>query len=402
MNNIIGQPKLLKEINNRRVLEILSNQRVVSRSQLTKQTGLSKATISLLVDKFLRIGFLENAGTGNSSGGRPPTLLKFKPNIAYALGAHMRDREWHLVATNLDGKIVYSMVFNIPNNTPCQAISVLVKGVRSLMNKVPKKKILPALGIGTPGLVDVRSGIIKSAVDIGWADVPIKKMVEEELSLQVFIANRSKCGALAEYWNTESPGLKDLIYISIGTGVAAGIIHNGELFIGANSYAGELGHITILPNGPVCPCGNRGCLQQLISKNAIEKRAKKKLTGNYKSILKKTSKNHSKIIEVYDVIEAAENGDKFSQEIIEEISDYLSIAVGNLINLFNPQLIIIGGPIGTKSGLLIQYLREKVRKRAMVYPLATVEIKSSSLGTNASAIGASVLVLQKIHQLLSI
>ena len=227
-------------------------------------------------------------------------------------------------------------------------------------------------------------------------------MVEEELSLQVFIANRSKCGALAEYWNTESPGLKDLIYISIGTGVAAGIIHNGELFIGANSYAGELGHITILPNGPVCPCGNRGCLQQLISKNAIENRAKKKLKGNYKSILKKTLKNHSKIIEVYDVIEAAENGDKFSQEIIEEISDYLSIAVGNLINLFNPQLIIIGGPIGTKSGLLIQYLREKVRKRAMVYPLATVEIKSSSLGTNASAIGASVLVLQKIHQLLSI
>jgi glucokinase-like ROK family protein len=393
------QPESPKTANRAHVFDILKSERVISRPQLAKAAGLSRATIAIQTDELLSLGLVEEVGLGASTGGRPPVMLKFRPDAAYALGAHLYDSTWRIVITDLDARIVHKLDIHIADNTPDAAVRALRAGVAEISARINKALLLPAIGLGTPGLVDMREGIIKIAADTDWYDVPFGDMVQEALGLRTIVANRSKVGALAEYWHGARHGISDLIYISIGTGIAAGIIHNGRLYVGANSSAGELGHVTVLPDGPLCPCGNRGCLQQLASGPAIANLARRKLREEGRSSLHTSFGTHPELITAADVFDAAERADPLAQRIIEEIASYLGIAVANLINLFNPELIVLGGPVGQAAAVLLPALTQEVRCRAMAYPLSVVNIATSSLGMDACAIGASVLVLQRANVL---
>lgn len=396
----IGQPELLKKINRHRALAVLKSNRIVSRPVLAQQTGLSRVTVGLLVEDLVRTGVARHRGLGDSSGGRPPALLEFNPNAAYALGARMDDHRWRIVITNLDGLVQERLETPIADRTPEAAVTALCSGVKRLTRRFTPEQILPAIGLGTPGLVDMNSGVIKTAVDVGWFEVPIRSMVEAQLGLQVFVANRSKVGALAEFWHGAQEQHKDIIFVSIGTGVSAGIVHNGQLYVGANSSAGELGHVTIEPNGPLCRCGNRGCLQQLVSEQAIADRARSRLREERSSNLYSLVGAHPERITYELVFKAAEEQDALALAVVHETAQYLGIALANLINLFNPDLIILGGPVGQQGKVLLDPLLAEVRRRAMAYPLSAVRITTSALGPDASAIGAAVLVLEHASTLL--
>jgi len=394
-----GQPESLKIVNRARVFDILKESRVVSRPQLAQAAGLSRATIALLADELLELGLVKDSGLGVSTGGRPPVMLAFDPDSAYALGAHMFDSQWRIVLTNLDAQIRLQLDVDMPDYTPEAAVQTLSKGVSRIRKLAGSRRILPAIGLGTPGLVDMRSGIVKIAADVGWNDIPIREMVRDRLGIQVIVANRSKVGALAEFWYGARRGISDLIYISIGTGIAAGIIHDGRLYVGANSSAGELGHVTVLPDGPLCPCGNHGCLQQLAAGPAIANLARKRIRESRDNLLRTQFGSRPELISAQDVFHAAEQGDSLAHEIVSEVASYLGIAIANLVNLFNPELIVLGGPVGHAAQVMIPPLVETVHRRAMAYPLSVVEIVTSSLGVNAGAVGASVLVLQRANQL---
>ena len=400
MTDRIGQPELLKEINRSRVFEALRAARLISRAKLAQQTGLSRATISILADEFLQIGVAEEVGVGNSTGGRPPVMLKFNPDTALALGARMRDHEWGIAVTNLNAQVLHQINVPITDGTPETAVEVLKQGVATLKTQVGGQRILPAIGLGTPGLVDMHAGVIKTAVDVSWFDIPIRDMVEASLGIKAFVANRSKVGALAELWHGSEQGIRDLIYIAIGTGVAAGIVHEGKLFMGTNSSAGELGHITILPDGPLCPCGNKGCLQQLVSGVAIANRTREKLRQGKDTIFHTLIGSYPERITADVVFQAAEQGDSLAKEIIDETAMYLGIALANVVNLFNPELIVLGGPVGQKGEVLLEPLRAEVRRRAMAYPLSVARIITTVLGANAGTVGAATLVLQRASELL--
>lgn len=392
-----GQPK---GGNRSRVFETLRSGRLISRANLARQTGLSRATISILADDLLRVGVAEETGLGDSTGGRPPVLLQFNPDAALALGARMRDREWGIVLTNLDAGVKHHTAAPIEGNTPDAAVAALQAGVKQILAEVDPASVLPAIGLGTPGLVDTRSGVIKSAVDVGWNDVPIREMAERALGRQTFVANRSKVGALAELWCDLDYDVDEIIYIAIGTGIAAGIVHEGRLFVGANSSAGELGHVTVLPDGPLCLCGNRGCLQQLASGPAIANRAREQLRRHRDSFMWDMVGHHPEQVTAQTVFKAAERGDEMACTIVAEIAGYLGIAVANLVNLFNPELIVLGGPVGQAVGILLEPLHQEVRRRAMAYPLSAARIVTSTLGPDAGAIGAAVLVLQQASELI--
>ena len=399
MSQPLGQPELLKEINRLRAFEILKTERVVSRPGLAERTGLSRATVAVLADELLAAGLVEEVGLGASTGGRPPVLLRFNPGAAYALGARMADHVWSVVITDLDAQVVRRTQAFIPGDTPEAAVAALKEAVASLTADFDRDRLLPAIGLGTPGLVDVRSGVIETAVDVNWFKVPIRHMVEQATGLQVFVANRSKVGALAELWYGAEEGISDLIYVSIGSGVAAGIVHDGALYLGTNSSAGELGHVTVLPDGPRCPCGNRGCLQQLVSGPAIADAARAALREDPSGLLQELCGRYPERISAEVVFRAAEQGDVVAGGIVSDVARYLGIAVANLINLFNPQRIILGGPIGRAGQVLLDPLREEVQRRAMAYPRSAVEITATDLGPDTGAIGAAVLVLQHASEL---
>jgi glucokinase len=302
--------------------------------------------------------------------------------------------------TDLDARVKHRMEARIADNTPAAAVAALRNGVAAMMAETERSRILPAIGLGTPGLVDVHDGVIKSAVDIGWLEVPIQTMVEEAVGMRAFVANRSKVGALAEHWYGVHTGIEEIIYISIGSGIAAGVVHEGKLYVGSNSSAGELGHVTILPDGPLCPCGNRGCLQQLASGPAIANRARERLRGAGDTLLRTLVGDYPERVTAATVFQAAEQGDSLALAVVEEAARYLGIAIANLVNLFNPQLIVVGGPVGHAGSVLFDPMREEVRRRAMAYPLSAVQIVPSSLGASADAIGAAVLVLQEASELI--
>ena len=399
MNQSIGQPELLKETNRSRLFDIFRRKRLVSRPDLTEITGLSRATIAILVDELLKLKLVQEVGFGDSRGGRPPVLLEFNPEAAYVIGAGMHDLEWSVVITDLDARVVDRETATIRDAGPDAAIEALVSAVGRIIGRAVGMRLLPGIGIGSPGLVDTRTGVVKSAVDIGWIDVPMADLVGKALKLNASVANRSKVGALAEFRYASQRGVQDLIYIAIGTGVAAGIIHQGELYIGTNSSAGELGHITIVPDGPQCACGNRGCLQELVSERAIANRARRYLKEHPGGLLAVETGLHPERLTADEVLLAAERGDETAVHVIRETAYYLAIAVGNLINLFNPEMIVLGGPVSQRSTVLVEEVKREVTRRAMAYPLSAVEIVRSSLGMEAGAVGAASLVLQEADKL---
>ncbi|MEZ4733709.1 MAG: ROK family protein [Caldilineaceae bacterium] len=400
MKQQVGQPELLKEINRSRAFAILKSTRVISRPELAQQTGLSRATANSLMEDLLRVGIAQHVGLGDSTGGRPPALLEFNPRAAYAIGARMHDHLWGIVITDLDANVLHRLDVHIRGDSPEAAVDALQQGVQTLQSRIDPSRLLPAIGLGTPGLVDVHTGVIKTAVDVGWFEVPIRAMVEERLGLRTFVANRSKVGALAEYWVGAEQGSQEIIYISIGTGVAAGIVHEGKLYLGVNSSAGELGHITIVPNGPLCRCGNRGCLQALVSEAAIADRARTRLREQRNSLLWQLADGYPERVTAVMVFQAAEQKDALACELVTETAQYLGIAIANLINLFNPERIVLGGPVGQDSQVLLAPLTAEVQRRAMAYPLSATHIVTSRLGADAGAVGAAVLVLQHASELI--
>lgn len=395
-----AQPESLKDINRTRTLEIIQQSRVISRPQLAERTGLSRATIAHLADELLATGLVRQRGLGDSQGGRPPVLLEFNPSAAMALGARLRDHRWGLVLTDLDARVIKRLDVPLGNTAPETAIAALQAGIAEITAGIDRTRLLPAIGLGTPGLVDMRSGVVKTAVDVGWFEVPIADLAAEALGIPAYVANRSKVGALAELWWGRESNVQNLIYISIGTGIAAGIVIQGQLYTGANSSAGELGHVTVLPDGPLCACGNRGCLQVMAAGPAIANRARAQLRQAPDSRLLSMVDGHPEWIEAETVFAAAAQGDALSQQIVKEVATYLGIAIANLVNLFNPEVIILGGTVGQIGHVLLAPIQSEVQRRAMAYPLAAVHITTSNLGPDAGAIGAAVLVLQRASELL--
>ena len=383
-----------KDQNRSRIFSILASRHRVSRPELAEETGLSRATIAILVDELFDRGLARAVGLGSSSGGRPPTLVEFNPDAAFALGASMQDYQWTVVRTNLNGDIADRETSAMSDPSPEAAVDAISSCVSRLRERARGERLLPSIGVGTPGLVDMRSGVIVSASDMGWSNVGFGALVQERTDLPAIVANRSKVAALAEYWYDSTTGVQDLIYATVGTGVAAGIIHRGELYLGTNSSAGELGHITVLPDGPVCACGNRGCLQQLVSEDAIAQRARVALRASHDGALMEAVGNHPEQLVASQVLEAAEAADPTALQVVGEAADFLAIGVANLINLFNPQVVYLGGPVIEQSATMYARVAEQVQKRAMAYPLSALSIRKGTFGSEAGAVGAAVLVLK--------
>lgn len=395
----MGQLEDLKEHNAFRVFKELSSRPSATRPELASATGLTRATVGLLIDYLSTRNLVRETGIGTSTGGRPPRLLEANPDAAYAMGAAMYDQQWTVVMANLSGSVVDEVTVRMRDSDPQSAVDAIKDGIEALRQRHNNIWILPKIGIGSPGLVDWHTGSVKSAVDVGWFDVPLAEMIEAATGYTSHVLNRSKLGALAEYWH-DNRQTRDLVYISVGTGIAAGIIHKGELYIGPTSSAGELGHTTIEPDGPLCACGNRGCLQELVSERVLTSKARERVRSSFSGPLYDLAGDHPERLSVFDLFEASVSDDQVATDILDDAASYLGIAVANIVNLLNPEKIILGGPMACGSVLFCQKIEEQIRRRAMAVSVSSLKIEQSTLGPEAGAIGAAVLVLQDIADLI--
>ena len=262
--------------------------------------------------------------------------------------------------------------------------------------KVDKGKIL-GIGIGTPGLLDKKEGKVIYSVYPGWRNVEIKKLIEEVTELPVVIDTDTNAPALGEHWFGAGKKARNLIYITIGPGVGAGIIIGGKIYQGVDGTAGEFGHTVIDPEGPLCRCGNRGCLETLAAEPSLVNRVKRSIESGKKTTITESVSKEEITPEV--IYKAALEGDSLAREAIAQVGRYLGMGVIGLINLLNPEFIIIGGRIIQAARLLIQSVEDVVSRYALPIPARRVRILPAYLGEDAGVIGAATLVLQNIFEI---
>ena len=248
---------------------------------------------------------------------------------------------------------------------------------------------LAAIGVGCGGPLDRGRGLILSPPNLpGWDEFPIVKLVEERLGVPALLDNDANVAALGEHRHGAGRGFKHLIYITQSTGIGGGVIVRGELVHGVCDNAGEVGHMTVLPDGPVCGCGGRGCLEALCSGTGLARRARERLAAGELSSLSSLSPNE---VTGRAVAEAARAGDMVAAAVWDEMIHYLAVGVGNLFNVLAPEAVVIGGGVSGAGEQLFGPLRERVRARARMLPPEKINILQASLGGDSALHGALIL-----------
>jgi glucokinase len=280
-----------------------------------------------------------------------------------------------------------------------KGIEYVMENLISLITEIIEDENISGIGIGIPGIIDVDKGILTQAPNISEVkNYPIKEKLIHELGsvCDVTIENDANCAALGEWWLGAGKDVDSLVVLTLGTGLGGGIILNGRLWRGANGMAGEIGHMTIDPDGPKCNCGNFGCLESFSSAEAIRRMVKEGLSNkNLKTILRNEIENAT----IHDIPEivggAARIGDKFSLEIWASFGKALGVAIANLTNLLNVEMVLIGGGLSNSWDLFKDIVIKEAKGRGLRAPMENVKIRKCKLGDDAGLLGAAYLVLNE-------
>ncbi len=293
-----------------------------------------------------------------------------------------------------DGKIGYS------NTIPTRAemgyeytINNMKQAIRDLMTETKlSAKDIEGIGFGLPGQVDFKSGIVRLITNIpGWVEIPLAKMIEDEFHIPTRIDNDVRCAALGELNFGAGKGCENLICITVGTGIGSGLIINGKLVRGASNAAGEIGHIKLqMHDGPICGCGDTGCLEAFASGPSIVAMAEEYIMGGKSTKYREMANGGT--ITPFIVAEAAKAGDPVARRIFTRMGEYIGIGMASVVNLLNPERIIVGGGVADAGDILLNPLKETIKKRAMKIAGETVQVVPAQLGNTAGVIGASLLI----------
>ncbi len=393
---LTGSPELAKQVNRYLVYEFVRTAGTTSRVQIARATRLSKPTVSAIVAELIQEGYLREVGSRATHVGRPRSLLEFNPQARYAVGAEIGGQACQVVLIDLQANVLQSVIIPLPGLDVETVLRALVDGVRQAVQSVDAQQVL-GVGVGVPGLIDPSKNLVTYSVVLGWQEaVPLGDLLSHQLGLRVTLLHRVMAAAWGEKWYGAGQQADHLLYIRVGSGVAAGLILNGQLYLGQTANAGEFGHMTILPDGPLCNCGNQGCIAALVSSQALIVRARHLLRTGVPSALSELTQHHLDRLTLEHLIQVALDGDPVAAQVIREAGEYLGIAVANLVNLLNPGLVIIGGPLSQAGPLLFDALRAEVRRRALSSLLAVAEIIPSPLGSQAAAVGAAGLILRQV------
>lgn len=257
---------------------------------------------------------------------------------------------------------------------------------------------IQAIGIGAPGPLDQETGVVFFAPNLGWKDVPLKTELEARIDIPTFVDNDVNIGTLGEHTFGAGRGIQNLVGIFVGTGIGGGIILNGELFHGASKTAGEIGHIIVKADGPKCGCGTRGCLEALASRTAMAKQFQKAiLKKGKKSILTKLTNGDLGLIRSGTLAKALRSKDKLTLKVFKEVTKYLGVGIGSIVNFLNPEMIVLGGGVvEALDDTFIKDIRKAAKKFALPDTLKGVQIVKAELGDNAGVLGAAALARQRL------
>jgi len=258
---------------------------------------------------------------------------------------------------------------------------------------------ISAIGIGAPGISNPEAGILFTSPNLpGWRNVLLRDIIQNKLDKKAFLINDANAAALGELYFGAARGTHNFIYITLSTGIGGGIVINGKIYTGAIGTAGEVGHMTIDDNGPLCNCGNKGCWEALASGTALAREAKRRIKEGTKTSILKYVDGDSEKVTAQIIHSAAERGDKLAKDLIARTGYYVGVGMANLINIFNPELIVIGGGLSNIGDMLLKPAFKVAAERSYKEAFQAVRFVSAGLGRNSGVLGAAAFALQEMKK----
>jgi len=364
-------------------------------ADLSKELNLSVPTITKLITELIDDGFVLDFGKQETIGGRRPNVYGLNPDSGYFIGVDINRFLINISLLNFKGEIVV-YIENIPyklENTP-EALNALCEIIKQFIKKKPalKDKIL-CLGINVPGRVNSKFGYSYSY--FYFEERPLSEIVENLVGVKCFIDNDSRAMAYGEYMCGVAKEEKDMLFVNISWGIGLGIIINGKLYYGKSGFSGEFGHVYTFDNEIICHCGKKGCLETEASGSALYRMLLERVKNGSNTILqKKIESGESLFLE--DIINSTLEEDILSIEIVEEVGNKLGRSIAGLINLFNPELVVIGGTVSRTGDYIMLPIKSAIKKYSLNLVNIDTEIKISKLGNKAGAIGAGLLARAKM------
>ncbi|WP_336785094.1 ROK family transcriptional regulator [Paenibacillus sp. MMO-177] len=373
-----GDLTLIKKINTSIVLEAVLKHAPLSRAQISELTGLNKATVSNLVQDLIDSDLILEIGPGESSGGRKPVMLLFNGKAGYAVGIDLGVNYIRGVLSDLEGNVVAELQKSLKKHQLEFTLKELVQCIEKLIAKAPASPYgIVGIGIGVPGIVDDQGSIL-FAPNLEWRHVELQQMLEEEFQLPVTIDNEANAGAQGEQKYGIGRGIAHQIYVSVGIGIGTGIILNKELYKGATGFSGELGHLSIEYSGKPCRCGNEGCWELYASENALLEQAAPLGYDNLE-----------------DLLEAAEAGNEEVRALFYKIGEYMGAGISNIVNVFNPDVVIIGNRMSRAKTWLEEAVQTSVTRRTLPYHRERLRILFAELQDQSAVRGAAYYAISK-------
>jgi len=395
LNFLTADLQLIRAINRSIVLNIVKNEGPISRTGIVRRSGLGLATVSEICADLIVEGLIYEKGVTETTIGRPSILLALNRNAAYAVGLKLAEKQISVVLIDIEGTILCSL------SVPVTEVTIIKRTITTLADAVEQAIVQAAIprhrvagvGIGMAGIIEAEQGLCRYSSVLGWRDVPLKQMMEQQIGLPVYIDNDVSTLTIAEKLFGAGQTVDDFLVVTVGRGVGLGIVVNGQFYRGTRGCGGEFGHTVMDPCGPLCNCGRYGCLETYVADPALVRQAQ--------AVLLKDVGSHnvtSDELRVEQITEWAKAGDSNLRKIFTEAGRMLGLGIANLINIFNPALIIISGE-GVRAGdLLFEPMRKAVARYVYNGLADDVDILIQEWSDEAWAWGAAGLVLQGIYK----
>ena len=372
----VARSDTIRDINRQIVLNYVREKAPISRAEISQETALQRSTVSLIVDELKKLGLLDEI-EGESTGGRPPTLLRLRTAIPIALGVDVGTKRTIVATSDLAGRVIAQEDFV----TASDSSTALGQIIDSAKKFILQHREIEAIGVSVPGLVDPDVGRAHFVPHFKWRNWNVRDELQEATGLPVKVDNDANAAALAELWfgRPEIREVRDFIMVLVEEGLGTGIVFDGQVYHGEAGAAGEFGHVTIGTGAPVaCAAGSRECWEAFASERAA---------------LARYNDSSNSSINFLELMQKALNGDALAKDSLIETARYLGIGIANLLKGLSPSTVIVGGHIVRAWSLFGEDLRQAVEENSICRGLPTARIVASTLGENPRLMGALSLVL---------
>jgi len=388
----------LRQGNLAAILNHLRQNESLTRTTLAQLTGLNRATITRLVRELIDSGFVYENGLQASTTGRPAIPLNLNPDAGYIIGAEIGFDSITAIVTDFSPTIVWRQQVEVDLQESLEdiverACSILEAARDYARQHSPR---LFGLGLGLPGLVDTHSGTLLFAPNLHWTDVPIRQILENRLNIPVFVDNVASASALGESYLGAAQDYNNVLYLSTQGGLGGRFVINGNILRGAGGFAGEVGHMTVRDTGRRCNCGRIGCWETLASQVSVLQRVRERIEAGDSSLLKDMISGDLAKITIPLIVDAAYSGDSVATAALRDTGHWLGVGLANLINAFNPDLVVIGGMLSLAHDFLLPEIAAVIAKEPLRWLRESCKIVIAEHKADAVLMGGVATVYREV------